>query len=471
MTSDLHWWTASDLAAAIRGREVSAREALEHFVTRDRASSTRRSTPSCHWDLDRARRQPRASPTKPWPTATRSAPLHGVPMTIKDSFQTEGCITTSGAPDFAEYRARRRRLAGRQASSGGCDPVRQDQPADLRRRHPELQRRVRHDQQPARPRPARGRVVGRLGGGALDGLHADRARLRHRRLDPRPRPLLRGDGPQAELRHRAQLTGRSRACRARSPQADLAVAGPMARSIGDLELELDVLAGPDRWNAPAWRLELPPARATTLAAFGSPRGSTTPTARSTPPHGACSRETVAAIESAGGQRRHRGATRLHAREGRHRVQASCCSRRSRRSTRREKVEHMAANTDDSPLGFVKRATAARHRDWLADNERRLQIRERWRLFFEHYDVILMPVQPRGAIPHDHSLAAVGPHGRDRRRRASRTSTCSAGPVPPAPGCCPATVVPAGIGRRRAADRCPDRRARTSTTAPPSRPDA
>ena len=30
-------------------------------------------------------------------------PLHGVPMTIKDSFQTEGCITTSGSPDLARY--------------------------------------------------------------------------------------------------------------------------------------------------------------------------------------------------------------------------------------------------------------------------------------------------------------------------------------------------------------------------------
>src|SRR5206468_12260865 len=43
-------------------------------------------------------------------------------------------------------------------------------------------------------------------------------------------------------------------------QADLAVAGPMARTVDDLELALGILAGPDRWNAPAWRLELPPAR-------------------------------------------------------------------------------------------------------------------------------------------------------------------------------------------------------------------
>ncbi|MEZ5298371.1 MAG: hypothetical protein R2697_19495 [Ilumatobacteraceae bacterium] len=32
--NELHWWTAYGLADAIRGREVSAREALEHMVRR-----------------------------------------------------------------------------------------------------------------------------------------------------------------------------------------------------------------------------------------------------------------------------------------------------------------------------------------------------------------------------------------------------------------------------------------------------
>ena len=60
-------------------------------------------------------------------------PLHGVPMTIKDSFQTEGCITTSGAPELAEFVPDRRRVAGRPAARGRRDPVRQDEPAVVRR--------------------------------------------------------------------------------------------------------------------------------------------------------------------------------------------------------------------------------------------------------------------------------------------------------------------------------------------------
>src|SRR5262249_60150477 len=42
--------------------------------------------------------------------------------------------------------------------------------------------------------------------------------------------------------------------------ADLAVVGPMARTFEDLEHGLEILAGPNRWQKAAWRLELPPPR-------------------------------------------------------------------------------------------------------------------------------------------------------------------------------------------------------------------
>ena len=63
---------------------------------------------------------------------------------------------------------------------------------------------------------------------------------------------------------------------------------------------------------------------------------------------------------------------------------------------------MADDTSDTPLGRVKRGTAARHRDWLANHERQLQLRERWDEFFTDVDAVLLPVHPRAAIPHDHS---------------------------------------------------------------------
>ena len=109
----------------------------------------------------------------------------------------------------------------------------------------------------------------------------------------------------------------------------------------------------------------------------------------------------------------------------------------------DKIEHLAANTDDTPAGFVKRATAMRHRDWLADNERRLQMRERWRQFFERFDVILLPAQPRAAFPHDHSQPL------EERTVAidgvTRPYLDLTGWIGPAgAGLLPATVVPVGL---------------------------
>ena len=64
---------------------------------------------------------------------------------------------------------------------------------------------------------------------------------------------------------------------------------------------------------------------------------------------------------------------------------------------RELVEFCCRSGD---LGIE--ASTQRHRSWLSDNERRLQMRARWEEFFARWDVVLAPISPTVAIPHDHS---------------------------------------------------------------------
>ena len=97
----LHEESASELARRIARREVSSREALEHFVERadhlDRALNaivTR--------DLERARRLA-AEADDAVARGEPVGPLHGVPMTVKDSFMTAGVRTTSGALELRDY--------------------------------------------------------------------------------------------------------------------------------------------------------------------------------------------------------------------------------------------------------------------------------------------------------------------------------------------------------------------------------
>jgi amidase len=69
------------------------------------------------------------------------------------------------------------------------------------------------------------------------------------------------------------------------------------------------------------------------------------------------------------------------------------------------IEHHAAQVAagervEGDLGVVH--SEQRHRAWLSANERRLQLRSRWRRFFEDWDVVIAPISPTVAIPHDHS---------------------------------------------------------------------
>jgi amidase len=97
---ELHWAPAVSLAAAIRRREVSSRELLDHLVARIRDRDSVNAV--VRFDVERAQVAARAADDAV-ARGDELGPLHGVPMTIKDSFPTEGCITTSGAPELAGH--------------------------------------------------------------------------------------------------------------------------------------------------------------------------------------------------------------------------------------------------------------------------------------------------------------------------------------------------------------------------------
>src|SRR5215471_12099062 len=96
----LHFKSAVEIARLIREREVRATEALEHFLAR-----VEKYNPNLNaviWlDVGRARERAKAADAalargEVW------GPLHGLPMTIKELFETEGYRWTSGDAQFAE---------------------------------------------------------------------------------------------------------------------------------------------------------------------------------------------------------------------------------------------------------------------------------------------------------------------------------------------------------------------------------
>src|SRR5688572_7250784 len=99
--TDLALRPAVELLAMLQKGDVSARELLDHYVAR-----VERLNPALNavvtLDVERARAAAAAA------DAARArglslGPLHGLPMTIKDTLETTGLRTTAGTPLFAQH--------------------------------------------------------------------------------------------------------------------------------------------------------------------------------------------------------------------------------------------------------------------------------------------------------------------------------------------------------------------------------
>lgn len=97
MTS-LAFRSASELARLLRARELGCLELLDYFAARIHAYNPAVNAVIVE-DLDRAREQARKADNA-LARGEDVGPLHGVPMTIKESFNLEGLPTTWGLPAF-----------------------------------------------------------------------------------------------------------------------------------------------------------------------------------------------------------------------------------------------------------------------------------------------------------------------------------------------------------------------------------
>jgi amidase len=93
--------TASDLAAAIRKRELSSSEVVEAFLERiERLNPTLRALVTVDVAAARARAGEADASLR---QGCLWGPLHGVPITFKDAFETAGMRTTCGFEPLARY--------------------------------------------------------------------------------------------------------------------------------------------------------------------------------------------------------------------------------------------------------------------------------------------------------------------------------------------------------------------------------
>ena len=99
--TDLAFQSATDLVNGIKNRKIKSIELLELYVER-----MQRHNPKINaivaTDLDNARQRALAA-DKALDKGESWGALHGLPMTIKDSFEVVGMPCTSGSPDLKDY--------------------------------------------------------------------------------------------------------------------------------------------------------------------------------------------------------------------------------------------------------------------------------------------------------------------------------------------------------------------------------
>ena len=436
--SDLAYISAIQLAQKIQQRQVSSREALDYFLER----VARLDTPInsvVTIDAERARTEAEAADAALARGESRG-PLHGVPMTVKDSFQTAGMRTTSGAPELSDFVPQedawpvaRLREAGAIIFGKTNLPI---YAGDLQSYNEIFGTTSNpHDLS---------RTPGGSSGGSAAALACGFT------------PLELGSDIGGSIRlpsHMSGVVGHKPSygivpAHGQIPGppgtltlADLAVAGPMARSVEDLELGLDIMAGPNRWDQPAWRLDLPAPRHGSLSEYRVAAWLDDPRCPVEPQVKGLLETAAQALSEAGvlidADVRPAFSLEKVAETFQALLQVALAG-----GVPRDKIELYATATDDTPVDRTRRYMAMRHREWLSYNERRMQLRKRWEEFFQDWDAILLPVMPCPAIPHDHSEPQAGRVARVGRRDIPYWDLlCWMAPA----GACylPATVVPVG----------------------------
>ncbi len=254
---------AITMLEALRARRISAVELLDWYIRRiERYNPALNAIVS--GDYESARQA--AAVADDLRAGGVDAPLLGLPLTVKDCINVQGMLSTAGVPEYAEHRAELdSRLAARLRAAGAIivgksnvPPLAQDWQTD---------------------NPVFGRTnnpwdLARTPGGSTGGGAAA--------LAAGLTPLEFGSDIGGSIRIPAAFCGvyghkPSETAFPRSghfpgrplpnPARVMGVQGPLARDAGDLELALDIVAGPDAGEDVAWRLKLPPARAERLRDF------------------------------------------------------------------------------------------------------------------------------------------------------------------------------------------------------------
>lgn len=395
--------SATSMTRALRAKAISARELLD--VHLDRVAATNGSINAIVALDEEGARKSAFAADEALARDEMVGPLHGLPMTVKDVFPVVGMPVTGGMPHLAGY----------------MPPVDADVVTSLRAAGAIIFGKTNvpegaGDHQSYNP--MHGVTVNpwdvtRSPGGSSGGSAAA--------LAAGMTPLEIGSDVGGSIRCPAHFCGvyghkssmglvpllghvppKPGTLRA----SEMSVAGPMSRDPYDLELALDVVAGPQRTlrGGPHWAIPAPRHNrlkdfrvAVWLEAEGH----------------LVDRGYLDAIEGLVSDLQHAGAKvqrsvrpaidpAFSAETYFRMLFGEFCAAAPEDIYQRSLSADIQRGGDNGPFGrWIASATGQSLRDWLELIERRQHLRKEWATFFDDIDVLLCPVMSTVAFPHDH----------------------------------------------------------------------
>jgi amidase len=392
--------SAKELAAEIRRKKIGCLELLDLYLSR-----VEKHNPALNaiiaMDVEGARKRARAADRA---LARRQVwgPLHGVPMTIKESYDVVGMPTTWGVPELKDNLPPRNALAVDRLLGAGVVlfgktnvPIyladwqsynaiygTSNNPWDL------------------------SKVPGGSSGGSAAALAAGLTGIDA------------GSDIGSSIRNPAHYCGvyghkptwgivppRGQALPGLIAQSDISAIGPLGRSAEDLEIGLRVMAGPDEIDAVGYKLALPAPRQHALRDFKVAVMLTDPNSEVD----AEVQEKVQAVAEFLAKKRAKVSGRARPdidtdeaqRVYIHLLRAATSGRQTQEEFDKnaQAVRGLSAS-DERYYARMLRGSTTSHRDWLAANESRHKMRWKWAEFFKEYDLLLCPAAASAAFPHD-----------------------------------------------------------------------
>ena len=389
------FWSATRLAQALRAKKLGAVELFDLYAARVRQHN-RALNAICVMDLDAGRKAARAADR----AKGRKGPLHGVPMTVKESFNVAGWPTTRGMVEFKNNIAKQDALAVQRLKAAGAIVFGKTNVPELLADWQTFNSIYGTTNNPWDLL----RTPGGSSGGSAAALAAGLTGLE---LGSDIGASIRGPA------HYCGVYGHKPTWGVCSPKghslpgavhpADISVIGPLARSADDLRLMMDLIAGPDDIDGAGWILELKKPKAVSLRGLRVAVMPSHPTAEVDVTVSGAIERVAHALAQKGAKVSDAARPGFDPAEA-HRVYLSLL----RAATSNRQLPHHVALWEELSLkrpaddmsyeAQAARANVMRHKDWLGWSNRRHQMRLLWAEFFKQWDVLLCPSAATPAFP-------------------------------------------------------------------------